>query len=257
MLNNMFLNTGIYFAILFPAYFCETFQQAYYKKKPGHIYHHGGNGTGLVASTLEHSEMQCLIKCTKDPQCFNVNFKEGVMCDMYGLADGGWYETNNIFDAYATRGSDPKVVAMATTPDRCASLGLVDLNVTGSCYYIDTTKRNVLDGQHACQSHIPPMDIVSIEDEDEYDRIMSHICANFSSSTLWNIGLNDIDVEMQYTWFGTGATPIWTNWDEDEGFPAEDTTKNCVSMKHGNGRWLGVGCNLSVEFTICEYINYS
>ncbi|CAH1786374.1 unnamed protein product, partial [Owenia fusiformis] len=245
--------------------------QVYYERNPGQIYHHDGNGVGLIASISKNSKMRCLAECANEPQCFNVNFKKGVLCEMYGLADAGWYEHHDTFDSYfakskpivskttiqlptttTTTTTTTQSPTSATVPD-CGSLGLVDLGVAGSCYYIEAIDRNVMDGLNICQSHSPPMSLVSIDDADEQNKIRAHL-AGLNSPSWWNIGLNDFAVQGQYVWFATGAAPSWTNWHYGQPNAISD---NCVIMSNENGEWYDVDCNFSYgtlgQFTICEY----
>ncbi|CAH1797742.1 unnamed protein product [Owenia fusiformis] len=248
-------STLVCFVVLLPSCCYGDLKYAYYARQVGHIYVHGGNGIGLISSLSIPSKMECLKKCTNEPQCFNVNFKHGESCEMYGLADAGSYRTaaDETLESFSMlSGSAPMVVMTTPAPD-CESFGYIDVGVAGSCYYMDTTLRNVNDGLTACQSHSPPMSIVSFENEDEYNKIQLH--SSYSSASWWNIGLNDIDSEMQYVWFNTGAQPIWTNW--EPGNPSANTASNCIVMKQSTGRWYIVDCATTslLAFTICEY-NY-
>ena len=107
-----------------------------------------------------------------------------------------------------------------------------------------STPINWLDAQSSCA--IWGGDLTSITTERENNYLNTIIPDTVSN--CW-IGLNDRDVEGNYTWID-GTTVSYTNWTST---PSDDTNTNCVQINNtGNGMWESVSCTSTLNSFTCR-----
>ena len=121
-----------------------------------------------------------------------------------------------------------------------------DLIFDSSCYKVFevSTSINWLDAQSSCAIWGGYLTSITTVRENNY---LNTIITS-SVGNCW-IGLNDREVEGNYTWID-GTTVSYANWTSTS---SDDTNSDCVQINNtGNGMWESVSCDMTLDAFLCK-----
>ena len=126
--------------------------------------------------------------------------------------------------------------------------------ISGTCYYIDTTKKNYDEAQLNCQNKFGNLVGKLFEPRlANTNQLVSAAAANFVSGTsddFW-LGINDLATQGQYVYASDGETVGSGMWYSNQPNSPSEQCVGYYSMPSYGGGWYDRPCDF-LSFSICE-----